>query len=91
MGGEGGDDGVFGRGTGVEGLEDGEGGLVEVEDGGRGDQVEEGLAPGFEGVEFALGEEGGVRDRGVRGLRPAWYARLRSSMGPVWWGRQATQ
>ena len=55
-------------GAGVEGLEDGQRGVVEVEDGGRGDQVEEGLAAGFEGVELALGEEGGVGDCGVRGL-----------------------
>ena len=41
-------------------LQDGERGRVEVEDGGGRDEVEKGLAAGFEGVELALGEEGGV-------------------------------
>ena len=61
---------VFAGGAGVEGLEDGQRGVVEVEDGGRGDQVEEGLAAGFEGVELALGEEGGVGGLWRGGPRP---------------------
>ena len=66
--GERGDEVLFAGGARVEGLEDGERGRVEMENGGRGHQVEEGLAAGFEGVELALGEEGGVGGRG--GPRP---------------------
>ena len=51
--------------AGVEGLQHGERGLVEVEDRGRRHQVEEGLAPRLEGMELALGEEDGVGGRGA--------------------------
>ena len=66
-GGKRGDDGVFAGRTVVEGLQNGERSRIEVEDGGGGDQVEEGFAAGFEGVELALGEEGGVGGGGVGG------------------------
>ena len=97
--GQGGDEGLFAGGAGVECLKDGQRGLVEVEDRGRGDQVEEGLAAGFERVELALGEESGVgcgqagcggSQAGRSGCRGGAHLSrpmsevLRGTPGPIW-------